>query len=150
MVDAVYLDFKKVDSVPHTELLIKLWRIGVIGLLWNWFKDYLNGRQHYVMIDHACSPLPPVISGVPQGGILGPLLFLIYINEPPEQIDHASCYLFADDTKLLKAIDKQSGETHMQQALDTPTSWCSVWKLSLNANKCNTMRLSAHNSQGRI
>ena len=104
-IDAVFLDFKKAfDSVPHNELLFKLWRIGITGKLWLWFQEYLTHRQHYVHLDNASSALLPVKSGVPQGSILGPLLFLIYINDLPECINYASCRSFADDAKLLKSI----------------------------------------------
>ena len=145
VVDVVYLDFKKAfDSVPHDELLFKLWRIGITGPLWHWFKAYLTGRFHYVSIDNVSSPLLPVLSGVPQGSILGPFLFLIYINDLPEHIEFASCYLlnFADDTKLLKAIKSESDEHILQRDVDTLDMWCKEWKLSLNANKSNTMRLT--------
>ena len=104
-IDTVFLDFKKAfDSVPHNELLLKLWRIGITGKLWLWFHEYLIHRQHYVHSDHTSSALLPVKSGVPQGSIFGPLLFLIYINDLPECINYASCRLFADDTKLLKSV----------------------------------------------
>ena len=104
-IDAVFLDFKKAfDSVPNNELLLKLWRIGITGKLCLWFQEYLTHRQHYVHLDNASSALLPVKSGVPQGNILGPLLFLIYINDLPECINYASCRLFADDAKLLKSV----------------------------------------------
>ena len=86
--------------------------------------------------------LLPVISGVPQGSILGPSLFLIYINELPEQVDYTSCYLFADDTKLLTAVMGVNDESQLQQDLDTVNRWCNEWKLSLNAKKCSSMRLA--------
>ncbi len=90
------------DTVSHNELLYKLWRIGITGPLWFWFKDYLSGRLHYVSLPNANSSMLqiPVISGVSQGSILGPLLFLIYVND-------VRCFMFADDTKLLKAISKE-------------------------------------------
>ena len=113
-VDVIYLDFRKAfDSVPHNELLLKLWKLGITGSLWRWFQAYLKERYHYVTIDSASSPRLPVFSGVPQGSILGPLLFLIYINELPEQVDYTSCYLFADDTKLLKAITNLNDELQL-------------------------------------
>ena len=86
-VNVTYLDFRKTfDLVSHNELLVKLWKLDITGQLWSWFQAYLNGRYHYVTIDGVSSELLPVISGVPQGSILGPLLFLIYINEVPEQV----------------------------------------------------------------
>ena len=72
------MDFKKAfDSVLHAELLLKLWRLGVTGPLWYWFQAYLTNRQHYVSINDVSSTLLPVLSDVPQGSILGLLLFFI-------------------------------------------------------------------------
>ena len=83
-VDAIYLDIRKAfDSVPHCELLFKLWKIGISGKLWNWFRCYLSNRLQCVTISNSRSDLLPVLSGVPQGSILGPMLFIIYINDMP-------------------------------------------------------------------
>ena len=80
--DVLYLDIRKAfDSVPHQELLFKLWRIGITGKLWFWFKAYISNRLHFVHYKGFSSSALPVLSGVPQGSVLRPLLFLVYINE---------------------------------------------------------------------
>ena len=90
---AVYVDFRKAfDSVPHNELF-KLWQIGITGPLWQWFREYLSCRQHFVSIDGCTFNLLPVLSGVPQGSILGLLLFIIYVNDIPERILHSSVFI---------------------------------------------------------
>ena len=141
-VDVIYLDFRKAfDTVPHDELLFKLWMIGITGPLWLWFKNYLSYRTHYVEVDGASSNHLPVLSGVPQGSILGPLLFLIYINDLPNSITSSSTYLFADDTKLIQSISKFSA-SHLQTDIDATLMWCQQWKLNLNISKCACIRFS--------
>ena len=135
--DVIYLDFKKAfDTVPHSELLFKLWQIGITGPLWSWFQNYLSNRLHYVEIDNVTSTLLPVISGIPQGSILGPLLFIIYINDLPEAITSSSTYLFADDTKLIHSVSTFYDQS-LQSDLDSLSAWCHQWKLSLNPSKCS-------------
>ena len=100
--------------------------------------------QHYVSVDGISSNQLPVLSGLPQGNILGPLLFLVYIiiNDLPEQIDYASCYLFADDAKLLKSISVVNDSITPQTDLNNLCIWCKEWKITLNGGKCGTIRMS--------
>ena len=107
--DTVYIDFRKAfDSVPHNELLLKLWNIGITGSLWKWFRSYLNNRSQCVSVKNSLSNCLPVLSGVPQGSILGPLLFLVYINDVPSVLETCQLLIFADDTKCFKQINSMS------------------------------------------
>ena len=145
--DIVYLDFKKAfDTVSHNELLFKLWSIGITGSLWLWFKSYLNSRFHYTYFQSSQSTRLPVLSDVPQGSVLGPLLFLVFINDLPLSIAHANCYLFADDTKLMHQIETSHSQHLLQSDLDHLSVWCSLWNLSLNKEKCAVLRTSLNPS----
>ena len=141
--DVLYLDFKKAfDSVSHQELLFKLWQMGITGPLWSWFQCYLSGRSHYVSVDGESSLSLPVLSGVPQGSILGPLLFLIYINDLPNPITNTACFMFADDTKFIKTILSFNDHLLFQQDITSVEVWCQTWKLPLNTAKCNALRFT--------
>ena len=142
--DIIYLDFRKAfDTIPHSELLFKLWSLGITGPLWSWFQAYLSNRSHLVSVHGCSSKSLPVRSGVPQGSVLGPLLFLIYINDIPNVINFCNPYLFADDAKLIEAVCRHSvSSDHLQQDIASVESWCSVWKLSLNNAKCVSLRIS--------
>ena len=97
--DVIYFDISKAfDSVSHSILLRKLWCFGITGTLWTWIKDYLSNRCQRVVINNCYSDLLPVVSGVPQGSILGCLLFIIYINDIASIVHHRSVLKFADDT----------------------------------------------------
>ena len=96
-VDVVYLDFKKAfDSVPHTRLLTKLQAYGIGGKLYNWLCNYFIGRKQKVVLNDESSSWTSVISGVPQGSVLGPLLFNIFVNDLPSVVQ-SPLVLFADD-----------------------------------------------------
>ena len=146
--DIVYLDFKKAfDSVPHQELLLKLWEVGVVGSLWRWFREYLTNRYQCVCINNCNSSTLPVISGVPQGSLLGPLLFLIYINDLPSSLNHSDTFLFADDTKCLRPVCSPHDCSLLQSDLDALSSWSTHWKLMFNETKCSLLSIdSGHTS----
>ena len=137
--DVIYLDFRKAfDSVPHDKLLMKLWNMGISGDLWMWFRSYLNGRQQVVSINNHLSEPLPVHSGVPQGSILGPLLFLIFINELPTIVQSTKLLLFADDTKCYSA-SSLNGPALLQADVDHLYQW-SISNISFNTSKSAFLR----------
>ena len=145
--DVIFLDFAKAfDSVPHGELLYKIWKLGITGPLWFWLQDYLSDRFHYVSIENGSSKCLSVLSGVPQGSVLGPLLFLIYINDLPDSISFANVYLFADDAKLVKSILSFNDSAVMQKDLDALQAWCIEWTLKLNTKKCSAISFGRSDS----
>ena len=104
-VDAAYLDFKKAfDSVPHKRLLTKLKGYGINGKVLGWVEDFLKNRMQYVSINGKSSEKSPVTSGVPQGSVLGPTLFIYFINDLPDEVK-CNLKIFADDTKAYSVIN---------------------------------------------
>ena len=141
--DVVYLDFRKAfDSVAHNELLFKLWSFGITGNLWSWIKAYLTQRLQCASINNSVSSPLPVVSGVPQGSILGPLLFLIFVNDLPASVSSSHLFLFADDTKCAHPISSVSDCLSLQSDLDQLSSWSSDWSLHFNEDKCAIVRYS--------
>ena len=142
--DVIYLDFSKAfDSVPHRRLLHKLSLFGISGSLHHWFSDYLTTRSQRVLVDGAFSPWSHVLSGVPQGSLLGPFLFLLYVNDLPDVVSpDTSIALFADDAKCSRPISGLVDHQGLQQDLNSLYDWSGVWGLSFNHKKCETMRIS--------
>lgn len=139
-VDSIYLDFRKAfDRVPHLELLSKLKRSGISGRLLSWFRCYLSNRKQLVSINGSHSSVLPVSSGVPQGSILGPLLFLVYINDLPNTITPFKVFLFADDTKCCHPVSSILNCYQLQNCLDKLSDWSERWNLHFNESKCVTM-----------
>ena len=141
-----YFDFKNAfDSVPHEALLYKLWSLGITGPSWKLFRDYFSNRKYFVSIDHSSSSCLPVISGVPQGSMLGPLLLLVYVKD---NICKSSLYLFADDTEICKILNNPRDSTELQHDGDSLHSWYLEWKMSLHSGKCVVVHFgfSSHNA----
>ena len=106
--DAIFLDFKKAfDSVPHQRLLIKLKGYGIANNCYNWISSFLWGRHQRVVVNGAMSGWFPVDSGVPQGSVLGSLLFILYANDIPDLVD-SNIKMFADDIKIYSQITSSS------------------------------------------
>ena len=132
-VEVIYMDFKKAfDSVNHRLLIAKLHAYGVAGNICRWIQEFLNARTFRVRVRDTLSDVATVSSGVPQGSVLGPLLFLIFVNDVTEDVA-SPCWLFADDLKLLA----DGGNRVVAQAdLDTICSWAKAWDLPFNEDKC--------------
>ena len=144
-VDIVYLDFEKAfDKVPHTRLTIKLKAYGIRGSVLQWIEDFLRDRTQQVVVGSGTSSPAAVLSGVPQGSVLGPTLFVIYINELP-QIVRSECRMFADDTKLFNAIGSPEDVSRIQNDLDKLSDWSSKWLIKFNIDKCKTMHCGRSN-----
>ena len=129
-VDVIYTDFQKAfDSVPHDGLLQKLTSIGIKGKLHAWIQSFLLNRKQRVKIKGCTSEWMDVLSGVPQGSVLGPLLFIIYINDIVDTLG-CHCYLYADDMKLYKIIQSSTGNdcAALQTDLDRVVEWNSNCK----------------------
>jgi hypothetical protein len=141
--DMICLDFSKAfDSVSHPKLLFKLEQHGISGTLLKWFTDYLNERRQRVVVDGISSSFLYATSGVPQGSILGPLLFLIFANDLPNAAKHSTVPMFADDSKCYRQITQPRDRNLLQSDLDSLHHWSSTWDLNFNTKKCVALRFS--------
>ena len=144
-VDAAYLDFSKAfDSVPHKRLIHKLSSYGIKGNLLNWISDFLDQRTQHVTINDKQSASIPVSSGVPQGSVLGPTLFIYYINDLPESTDQI-VRLFADDSKVYSEIRSQEDVDRLQKGIDDMVEWSDKWLMRFNSKKCKILHLGKNN-----
>ena len=134
-VDVIYLDFANAfDKVPHKRLLSKLKGYGIKGKIYDWIKDFLSNRKQQVVINGKFSHWIRVTSGIPQGSVLGPILFLIFINDLPDVLN-CCMKLFADDAKLYMPIINCHDEEILQQNLDNSDIWAEIWDMDFNTKK---------------
>ena len=138
-IDLIILDFSKAfDKVPHQRLLHKLNHYGIHNSCYRWIANFLDDRTQQVVVDGACSYQAPVISGVHQGTVLGPLLFLLFINDLPNGL-RSNIRLFADDCIVYREINSQSDSQILQDDLNTLANWESRWGMKFHPSKCNVM-----------
>ena len=142
-VDVIYTDFAKAfDSVPHQRLLKKLKNNGVIGRTLAWIEAFLSDRKQCVRIEDEYSSWIDVISGIPQGSVLGPILFVIFINDMPDVVD-SFIQLFADDAKVFDNVnlrDNMSGN-RLQSDINSLSDWSEKWQLPFNVDKCKVLHI---------
>ena len=137
-IDSIYLDMAKAfDRVPHQKLLYKLRFYGFRDPLLSWIEDYLTNRRHRVIIDGMSSHWKHVTSGVPQGSLIGPILFLIYINDISSDLSPDTILpLYADDAKCCRVISSQSDSDILKEDLRSISNWSDIWNMKFNLKKC--------------
>ena len=149
-VDVLYLDMQKAfDKVSHDGLLIKLKEYGITGEVYRWIEGWLMNRRQRVVLNNEVSEWKQVESGVPQGSVLGPLLFIIYIDDVDKGLNN-SVLKFADDSKLFGVVGEGAAEGYgLQEDLNKIVQWSKVWMMPLNEEKCHVMHFGK-NSDNRI
>ena len=140
-IDVIYMDFMKAfDKVPHRRLISKLRSYGINDQITKWVEHYLNNRKQRVIVNGNSSEDHPVLSGIPQGSVLGPILFVIYINDLPNYTI-SNTFLFADDTKIYREIKNEEDREIMQQDLDNLQEWSNTWLLKFHPLKCKVLSI---------
>ena len=136
--DVIFLDFAKaLDKVPLARLMEKVWAHGIRGNMLRWIKNWLTDRQQRVVLNGTFSEWMAVLSGVPQGSVLGPLLFIIFINDLDEEITGGvMASKFADDTKVGRTVTTEEERAELQEALLKRERWADRWGMEFNVSKC--------------
>ena len=141
--DMIFMDMSKAfDKVSHTALINKLRNYNIGGSLLQWFTSYLHDCQQRVTTLGATSSQKPVCSGVPQGSILGPILFLLYVNDLPDALTNSTVACFADDTKIFRRIDFITDAILLQDDLNNLESWSKTSGLMFNEEKCKSISIT--------
>ncbi|KAK3884854.1 hypothetical protein Pcinc_010895 [Petrolisthes cinctipes] len=148
MIDVVYLDFSKAfDKVDHGVLLHKLRNLGISGQLGLWVSAFLTNRTQFVAVSGVMSSVSSVLSGVPQGSVLGPLLFLVHIHDIDSNITNSTVTSFADDTRITKVINTNEDAVLLQNDLEEIYEWANINNMKFNNNKFDHLRYSTTPTQ---
>jgi hypothetical protein len=146
-IDIIYFDFMKAfDTVPHKRLLRQLQLYGIPSDIVEWIKAYLSHRHHRVCLNGISSTWHDVLSGIPQGSVLGPILFIIYINTLPDQVLDSDIFLFADDTKIFRKVNTEEDQHKLQMDINRMYNWTQESLLKFHPDKCNVLRLGKSDS----
>ena len=133
---------KAFNKVSHSRLILKLKSYGIGGVLLDWPKAFLTDRKQRVGVNGEYSEWTEVPSGVPQGSVLGPVLFVVYINDLPDKVNGDSMlYMYADDTKLSRAILDVSDAEILQQDIDNTDEWSREWLKDFHPLKCKVRKM---------
>ena len=141
-VHSIYLDLRKAfDKVPHVELLSKIkHQFQIEGNLLAWLESFLTSRRQRVTVGRKYSEWAEVTSGVPQGSVLAPLLFIMYVSDMQVDSNNSLLVKFADDTKIYSAITDDTCPHLLQNSLDTLVAWCENWKMPINISKSGILQ----------
>ena len=140
--DLLVLDFSKAfDKVSHSLLIHKLHHLGICGKVNTWIREFLRDRKQAVVVNGAKSEFAPVESGVPQGSVLGPTLFLLFINDLPTGLT-STARLFADDTACHMRVYSPSDQEELQEDLNKLATWEEKWKMCFHPQKCTTVHMT--------
>ena len=141
--DLVSMDFAKAfDTVPHHRLLYKLQWYGIQGKVHQWISNFLTNRRQKVILGNSHSSLVDVSSGVPQGTVLGPILFLIYIDDLPDCVRYSTIRLFADDCIIYRPINNIEDTQLLQEDINAIAKWALSWLMKFNIPKCCCLRFT--------
>ena len=144
-VDVINLYFcKAFDKVPYKRLLAKIDCYGIKGNVLGWIKEFLSERRQRVEVNGAHSECRDITSGIPQGSVLGPILFLIFINDLPKVIK-CLIKLFADDAKLYQIIKSNQDSVDLQVNVGRSREWAIIWKMLFNTKKCKHLHIGSSN-----
>ena len=148
-VDVLYLDFAKAfDKVPHLRLSKKLEAHGIGGSLLEWIKQWLSNRTQRVRVNGILSELGKVKSGVPQGSVLGPIFFLVYINDIDEGLI-SKINKFADDSKVMKIVNNNDDIEMLKSDISKLFQWSVDWEMQFNVDKCSILHLGHKNIEAQ-
>ena len=143
--DVIYVDFRKAfDKDPHKRLMVKVNAHGIVGKIWGWIDDWLCSRMQQVILNDRESNLIDVLSGVPQGSVLGPVLFVISINDINSYVS-SKILKFANDTKIVGVFSRPEGVMQLRQDLVDLYRASNDWLMLFNTEKCKVMHLGNKN-----